>query len=70
MLHGAHHSFGPDEWDIGSISLSPSIDMSNSWWTKLLTHSLNECFFILALLSHGCSSFNFRINIIDMKCSW
>ena len=24
MLHGAHHSFGHGEWDIGSISLSPS----------------------------------------------
>ena len=24
MLHGAHHSFGLGEWDIGPISLSPS----------------------------------------------
>ena len=27
MLHGAHHSFGLGEWDIGPISLSPSISM-------------------------------------------
>ena len=25
MLRGAHHFFGLGEWDIGSISLSPSI---------------------------------------------
>ena len=24
VLHGAHHSFGLGEWDIGSISLPPS----------------------------------------------
>ena len=24
VLHGAHHSFGLGEWDIGPISLSPS----------------------------------------------
>ena len=25
MLHGAHHSFGLGEWDIGPISLPPSV---------------------------------------------
>ena len=25
MLHGAHHSFGLGQWDIGLISISPSI---------------------------------------------
>ena len=25
MLHGAHHSFGLGEWDVGPISLSPSV---------------------------------------------
>ena len=30
MLHGAHHSFGLGEWDIGPISLPPSRPLVNA----------------------------------------
>ena len=53
MLHGAHHPFGLGEWDIGPISLSPSVapqPLCMDCVGKGCNSSCNGCYFHVSCL--------------------
>ena len=56
VLHGAHHSFGLGEWDIGPISLSPSVapqPLCTDCVGKGCNSSCNSCYFHVSCLETG-----------------
>ena len=55
MLHGAHHSFGLGEWDIGPISLSPSVSIIKKY---------------LSCIHQSYKGNQVNLNILFFKCTW